>query len=81
MVFNDIYIREKAEKAKRHAQDIINALDRDNASSVSYIVDAILGIEDALGSLHVGARQLMERSGENERDFMLRNLGTVVKGK
>jgi hypothetical protein len=80
-MFNEQYIREKAEAAKKGSEEILNAIDEKNTlHSRSYVVDGVLRIEDALGSLHVAARQMMSQANETEKSYMLRPIGMVMKG-
>jgi len=78
-MFNGNYLAEKASFAERGAKEILNALKHDQPNSPSYVIDGILKIEDALGSLHVGARQMLEVQKATEKDYMLRNMGMVIK--
>jgi hypothetical protein len=80
--YDKTYLTEKAETAKRYADEILSSLERDNSlSSRSYIVSGCLGLEMALAALHAKAKQIMEQCGETEADYSLRPLGEVVRGK
>lgn len=80
-LFNVAYLAEKALAAKKGAEEILSALERNDPGSPSYVVDGVLRLEDALGSLHVGARQLLQDEHKEEKDYMLRHMGQVVKGE
>jgi hypothetical protein len=81
-MYDTTYLAEKAEAAKRGAQEILDQLNKPQEKWIrSYIVDGILRIEDALGSLHVKARDIMEECDETEDDYLLRHMGTITKGK
>ena len=71
------YISEKTEMVKRAVRMLDNGLETDD---VSQVINGILTIEDALGSLHVGARQALNMAGKVESDFGLRDMGVIRKG-
>lgn len=80
--YDKTYLAEKAETAKRAAEEILNSLERPNSkASRSYIIGGCLGLESALTALHAKARQIMEQCGETEADYSLRPLGEVVRGE
>jgi Tfp pilus assembly protein PilX len=80
--YDKSYLAEKAESAKRSAEEILNSLERPNSkASRSYIISGCLGLESALSALHAKARQVMEQCGETESDYALRPLGKVVRGE
>ena len=80
--YDKTYLAEKAEAAKRSAEEILNSLERPNSkASRSYIISGCLGLETALMALHAKARQVMAQCGETEADYALRPLGEVVRGE
>jgi hypothetical protein len=79
--YDKTYLAEKAEAAKRSAEEILGSLERPNsAASRSYIIAGCLGLEMALMALHTKARQIMAQCGETEADYSLRPMGEVVRG-
>ena len=80
--YDKSYLAEKAEAAKRAAQEILNALEKPNAKwTRSYYVDGVLRLEEALTALQGKTRQIMAQCGETESDYLLRPMGNVVRGK
>jgi hypothetical protein len=80
--YDKTYLAEKAEAAKRSAEEILSRLEMPNSkASRSYIISGCLGLEMALMALHAKARQVMEQCGETESDYALRPLGEVVRGE
>ena len=80
-LYDKTYLAEKAESAKRSAEEILNSLERPNSkASRSYIIAGCLGLEMALMALHMKARQIMAQCGETEADYALRPMGEVVRG-
>ena len=79
--YDKTYLAEKAEAAKRSADEILGSLERPNsAASRSYIIAGCLGLETALMALHMKARQIMAQCGETEADYSLRPIGQVERG-
>jgi len=76
-MYDKNYLREKALLAEKGAQKILKALDIDEPS---YVIDGVLRIEDALKSLHVGARQMLKAEKATETDYYLRDMGEVTLG-
>jgi hypothetical protein len=84
MQYDKSYLAEKAETVRRGAIEIIEALEKkdeeDSKWARSYVIDGILRIEDALASLHCGARNMMEICEETENDYLLRHMGEIKRG-
>jgi hypothetical protein len=80
--YDKSYLAEKATLVLKGAQEILDALEKPNEKwNRSYYVDGILRIEDGLAALHMKTREIMKQCGETEKEYMLRNMGEVVRGK
>ena len=76
-MFNEEYIAEKTEMVKRAVRMLDNGLETDD---IGQVINGILTIEDALSSLHVGAKRAMKMAGTAETNYGLRDLGNLRKG-
>lgn len=76
-MFNEEYIAEKTEMVKRAVRMLDKGLETDD---ISQVINGILTIEDALSSLHVGAKRAMKMAGTAETNYGLRDLGNLRKG-
>lgn len=75
-MFNAEYISEKTEMVKIAVRMLDNGLETDD---ICQVINGILTIEDALSSLHVGAKQAMKMAGTAETNYGLRDLGNLRK--